>query len=160
MHTFLRMLIVGTVLGVGGVAIVSAATGADPVDGTWKLNVAKSKFSPGPAPQAQTRTYAESAQGVELSFSGVSADGKQMSGKSTYKYDGKDYPITGSPDYDAIALKRIDSNTAKSTQKKAGKAVGTTTRKVSKDGQVMTLTSKGTSANGTPYNNMQVFDKQ
>jgi hypothetical protein len=54
----------------------------------------------------------------------------------------------------------VDANTVTSTQKKAGKAVGTTTRKVSSDGKVMTLTSKGTSASGTHYNNVQVFDKQ
>jgi hypothetical protein len=159
MNTFLRMLIVGTVLGVG-VAGVAAAAGADPIDGTWKLNVAKSKFNPGPAPQSQTRTYVETAQGVTLTFSGVAADASPMSGGSTFKYDGKDYPITGLPNYDAIALTRVDANTVKSTQKRAGKAVGTTTRTVSKDGKTMTLTSKGTSAKGTPYDDVLVFDKQ
>lgn len=160
MHAFLRMLMVGAVLAAGGIAVVSAGAAADPIDGTWTLNVAKSKFSPGPALQSQTRTYAETSQGVSLSYSGVSADGSQISGLSTFKYDGKDYPITGASDYDAIALKRVDSNTVTSTQKKAGKSVGTTTRKISKDGHVMTLTSKGTSVNGTPYNNVLVYDKQ
>jgi hypothetical protein len=75
-------------------------------------------------------------------------------------YCGKDYPITGLPNYDAIALTRVDANTVKSTQKRAGKAVGTTTRTVSKDGKTMTLTSKGTSAKGTPYDDVLVFDKQ
>jgi hypothetical protein len=159
MNTFLRILIVGAALGVG-VAGVAAAAGADSIDGTWKLNVAKSKFNPGPAPQSQTRTYVETAQGVTLTFSGVAADGSPMSGGSTFKYDGKDYPITGLPNYDAIALTRVDANTVKSTQKRAGKAVGTTTRTVSKDGKTMTLTSKGTSAKGTPYDDVLVFDKQ
>jgi hypothetical protein len=35
---------------------------ADAVDGTWKLNVAKSKFS-GTAPKSGTRVYTESADG-------------------------------------------------------------------------------------------------
>lgn len=160
MHTFLRMFIVGAVLSVGAVAMVSAAAAADPTDGSWTLNLTKSKYSPGPAPQSHTRTYATTAQGVALSFSGVAADGSKMSGQSNYKYDGKDYPITGSPDYDTIAVTRIDAYTAKSVQKKDGKTVGTTIRKVSKDGKVMTLTSKGTSAKGTPVNNVLVFDKQ
>jgi len=159
MNTFLRMLIVGVALGVG-VAGVAAAAGADSIDGAWKLNVAKSKFSPGPTPQSQTRTYVKTAQGVTLTFSGVAADGSPMSGGSTFKYDGKDYPITGLPNYDAIALTRVDANTVKSTQKRAGKAVGTTTRTVSKDGKTMTLVSKGTSAKGTPYDDVLVFDKQ
>jgi hypothetical protein len=154
------MFIVGAVLSVGAVAMVSAAAAADPTDGSWTLNLTKSKYSPGPAPQSHTRTYATTAQGVALSFSGVAADGSKMSGQSNYKYDGKDYPITGSPDYDTIAVTRIDAYTAKSVQKKDGKTVGTTIRKVSKDGKVMTLTSKGTSAKGTPVNNVLVFDKQ
>ena len=31
---------------------------SDPFVGTWKLNLAKSKFNPGPAPKSQTRTWA------------------------------------------------------------------------------------------------------
>jgi hypothetical protein len=159
MHTFLRMFIIGAVLGFSGVAMVAAAT-ATPINGTWKLNVEKSKFSPGPAPQSHTRTYAESADGVALSFSEVGADGSHTSGQSNYKYDGKDYPITGTPNFDTIAVKRVDAYTSTSTQKKAGKVVGTTTRTVSKDGKVLTLTSRGTNASGKPYNNVMVFDKQ
>ena len=103
MHVFLRMLIIGAALGVGAVGAAFAADAADPVDGSWTLNVAKSKFSPGPAPQSQTRTYATTDQGVALSFTGVAADGTQTSGQSNYKYDGKDYPISGSPDFDTLA---------------------------------------------------------
>jgi hypothetical protein len=39
------------------------ALAADPIVGTWKLNVAKSKFNPGAAMTTGTRTYAE-AKGV------------------------------------------------------------------------------------------------
>jgi hypothetical protein len=132
----------------------------DPIVGTWKVNLAKSKFSPGPAPRSHTRTYTETPQGIAFRLTGVAADGAPISRGSTFKYDGKDYPITGSPDYDVLALTRIDSNTVKSTQKNAGKAVGTITRAVSKDGKVMTLSSKGTSVSGSPYDNVLVFDKQ
>jgi hypothetical protein len=37
-------------------AIVMAAgalLASDPIIGTWKMNMAKSKFSPGPAPQSE-----------------------------------------------------------------------------------------------------------
>jgi opacity protein-like surface antigen len=154
------MLIIGAALGVGAVGAAFAADAADPVDGSWTLNVAKSKFSPGPAPQSQTRTYATTDQGVALSFTGVAADGTQTSGQSNYKYDGKDYPISGSPDFDTLAVTRIDANTAKSTQKKAGKVVGTTIRKVSKNGKHLRLRSNGTNAAGSRYSNVMVFDKQ
>jgi hypothetical protein len=159
MHTFLRTLFIGTVLAVGGVAEVSAAT-ADPFVGTWTLNVEKSKFNPGPAPKSQTRVYAESADGISMKVTGVAADGKAMSGESNYKYDGKDYPITGSPNYDTLSVKRVNVSTVKSTQKKAGKVVGSTTRTVSAHGKVLTLTSKGTDSKGVPYDDVTVFDKQ
>lgn len=160
MHTFLRTLLVGTVLAIGVTAVASAAGAVEPVVGTWKLDLAKSKFNPGPAPKSQTRMYAATADGIDLTYTGVAADGSAVNGKSSFKYDGKDYPITGSADYDTLSLKRIDANTIESTQKKAGKPVGKTVRTVSSDGKVLTLKSKGTDAKGKSYDNVMVFDKQ
>src|ERR1700722_7374536 len=160
MHKSFPMFVVGVLLSIGSVGLVSAAGAADPTDGTWTLNLAKSKFSPGPAPQSHTRTYATTAQGVALSYTVVAADGSKSSGQSNFKYDGKDSPITGSADYDTLAVTRIDTNTAKSMQKRNGRSRRSTTRTVSKDGKVLALTSKGTSAAGAPFNNVMVFDKQ
>jgi hypothetical protein len=160
MRTLLRTLLVGTVLAMVGPAVALAAAPADPVLGTWKLNLAKSTFSPGPAPKSQVRTYTQTAEGIALAWTAVGADGKESVVKVTFKADGQDYPVTGSPDFDAIALKRVDAFTVESTQKKGGKTVGTTVRTVSKDGEVLTLASKGTSANGVAFANTAVFDKQ
>lgn len=160
MNTLLRTLVIGTVLAVGGSAMASAATATSSVDGTWVLNVAKSKFNPGPAPKSQTRMYEETADGTALSFNGVAADGTAVSGHSTFKYDGKDYPFTGSPNYDTLSLKRVNGSTVKAKQKKAGKVVGTSTRTISAHGKVMTLSSKGTDAKGAAYDDVMVFDKQ
>jgi len=160
MNRIIRTLLMGTVLAVGGGAVALAAEAPNPVVGTWTLNLANSKFNPGPAPKSQTRTYAQTAQGTALTFNGVAADGSAVSGQSTFKYDGKDYPITGSPDFDTLSLKRINGSTVKSTQKKAGKVVGTTTRTISAHGKVLTLSSKGTDAKGMSYDNVLVFDKQ
>jgi hypothetical protein len=156
----IQTLIIGTLLAVGAGTVASAADAPDPIVGTWKLNVDKSKYDPGPGPKSQTRTYAQTADGIALTFKGVSSDGTPMTGESTFKYDGKDYPITGSPDYDTLTLKRVNANTVKSSQKLAGKVVGTTVRTVSADGKTMTLTSKGTDSKGVKFNNKGVFDKQ
>ena len=160
MRTFLKTLLVGTVLAIGGVAVALADSAMDPVVGTWKLDLAKSSFNPGPAAKSQTRAYVATADGIDMMYTGVAADGSAVNGKSSYKYDGKDYSITGSADYDTLSLKRIDANTVESTQKKAGKAVGKTTRTVSSDGKVLTLKSKGTDAKGKAYDNVMVFDRQ
>jgi len=100
------------------------------------------------------------ADGIELTYDTVAADGSATSGKSSYKYDGKDYEITGSSDFDTVALKRVDDSTVESTQKKGGKPVGTTLRTVSKDGKVMTLKLSGKNSKGESYDNVIVFDKQ
>jgi hypothetical protein len=149
------------------VAIVLLAYGspafsqaADPVIGTWKLDVAKSKFSPGPAPKSLTVKFEAAGKGVKLTTDGVGADGQPTHTEYTADYDGKDYPLIGSPVADTVSLKRMDASTSQRTDKKGGKVVQTLTRKMSKDGKSFTVTVKGTNAQGQPVNDMLVFAKQ
>jgi hypothetical protein len=137
-----------------------AAQGADPVIGTWVLNVAKSKFSPGPAPKSESRTYVMAGQEIKATSKGVDGDGKPATGEWTVVYDGKDRPTTGDPDADMLSLKRIDAFTTEFTQKKAGKVVSSGTRAISRDGKVMTITTKGTNAKGQTVNDVAVFEKR
>jgi hypothetical protein len=153
-------LLVGLIVAFGGDAVVSAADVPDPAIGTWTLNVAKSKYNPGPAPRSQTRTYEEAAQGVTWTSKTVAADGSERSVQCTFKFDGKDYPVTGSSIYDTLSLKRINARAVAFTGKKAGRVTETGTRKVSADGKAMTVSMKGTDAKGVPFNAVQVFDKQ
>ena len=136
-----------------------AAFGADNSIGTWKLNVAKSKFS-GTAPKSATRLYTESADGTTLDQKMVGADGKEMSMHVTLTYDGKDHPMTGNPDADSGAGKAIDAHTSDFTLKMGGKVVGSVHRVVSADGKMLTVKNKGTHADGKTYDDTLVFDKQ
>jgi hypothetical protein len=158
MRTFLCTIIFGTALVALGVHV--AAQTADPLIGTWELNIAKSKYNSGPAPKNETRTYVVVGQDIKATSEGVDADGKPTSGQWTVNYDGKDRPATGRPDLDALSVKRIDAFTAEFTQKKAGKVIATGTRVISKDGKVMTITTKGTNAKGQAFNDVEVFDKR
>jgi hypothetical protein len=155
MQTVIKALIVGAILAIG----TSAASAADAVIGTWQLNVAKSTFSPGPAPKSQTRSYAESPQGIVLTTKTVAADGKESTLSLTFKADGKPYAVSGSPDFDTVSVKRVDALTVNSTQMKAGVTVGTGVRTVSKDGKTLTFAQKGTHAGGK-YDDMLVYDRQ
>lgn len=148
------------VLALALVGIEVAAQGTDPLVGTWELNVAKSKFSPGPAPKSETRTYVVAGQEIKASAKGVDSNGKAVTGEWTVNYDGKDRPQTGNPEADMLSLKRIDAHTAEFTQKKAGQVVMTGTRSISRDGKVMTITTKGTNAKGQPVNEVEVFEKR
>jgi hypothetical protein len=90
----------------------------------------------------------------------VAADGKEVTSHTTYQLNGKDFPVTGVTDYDSLSAKRIDSNTAEFTLKKGGKEVGTTSRKVSKDGKTLTTKSNVTTATGEKSDNVLVFDRK
>ena len=158
MKTLLKTMLAGVMVVVAGVAIAAGA--ADTVVGTWNLNVAKSTFDPAPGPKSLTRTYTEDKDGTSLTVSGVAADGSAISQQSTFKYDGKAYSMTGSPDFDALSLKRVNGSTTTSTLMKAGKKVGSTTRTISGHGKILTLSTKVTGADGKPHSIVQVFDKQ
>jgi hypothetical protein len=156
MQTILKTLFVGAILVIG----TGAAFAADPAIGTWKLNVAKSTFSPGPAPKSQIRSYAESAQGTALTVKTTAADGKESTVTLTFKDDGKPYPTSGNPDFDTVSVTRVNAMTTHSTQTKAGATVGTGVRTVSKDGKTLTFAQKGTHAGGAKYDDVSVYDRQ
>ena len=132
---------------------------SDPVVGTWTLNVAKSKFDPGPGATSGTVTFMAAGEGVHVVAEIVAPDGT-MKTDYTGNYDGKDYPIKGAPGVDMVSLKRIDANSSERTDKMGGKAVGTWTRKVSADGKTMTVTYNGTNATGQKVHNVLVFDRK
>jgi hypothetical protein len=156
----LRTLLIGTALACSGSAVALAAEATSLLTGTWNLNLAKSKFDPGPAPKSDSRTYVESAQGVTVTVNIVTASGSAISEHATYSYDGKDYPITGNPREDALSLRRVNARTTIITQKLSGKVVGTETRVISADGKVMTISARGTNANGVPFERVAVYDKR
>jgi histidinol dehydrogenase len=136
------------------------AQGADPRVGTWQLNVAKSKYDPGPAPKSQTLKIEAAGKGEKVTSETVTADGTKATTSYTADFDGKPHPITGSPSADSVTLKRIDAHTTERVDTKAGKTVTTYHRVVSKDGKTMTVTVKGTTAQGQATNNVVVFEKK
>jgi hypothetical protein len=160
MRHLVWMVTLVTVLTLATPAARVWAQGADPLDGTWTLNVAKSKFNSGPAIKSQTRKYEVSGDVVKQTLDGVDASGKPVHMTFSAHYDGKDYPVSGNPDADTIAVQRTDKYSAESTLKKDGKTTLTTVRHVSKDGKTLTMKTTGTNSKGEKVDNVLVFDKQ
>ena len=151
----------GLILATATVSIVSlSAQTSDPLAGTWELNLGKSKFSPGPPPKSETRTYEVTGQQEKMIAKGMDAEGKPTLFQFTATRDGKDYPYTGSPNIDTISLTQSDTFTLTFSTKKDGKVAVTGTRVISKDGKMMTISSKGTNPKGQPVENISVFDKR
>jgi hypothetical protein len=131
----------------------------DPAVGTWKLNLTKSTFSPGPPPKSAILTIEAAGQGLRVTANTTGADGTTITIRYTANRDGKDYRVTGSPDYDTVALTGNQS-TVQGTRKKGGKVVQTYTRVLSADGKTMTVTSTGINASERKINNVAVYEKQ
>lgn len=146
-------------IGVAAAAVVLAL--ASPAQaqsnmGTWVANIAKSTYSPDPAPKSSTLTISASGVTVDL----VPATGPAQ--KWTYggTYDGKPVPVTGNPNADMASRKRLNPNTTETTFTKGGKVTSVNTSVVAADGKTMTITAKGTNAQGKPMLNVQVYEKK
>jgi hypothetical protein len=146
------------------VALWSAAAqgqtqSTDPLVGTWTLDVAKSKFSPGPAPKSITLTFSETADGMKQTSDAVLPDGQTIHQEATAKADGKDYPLSGSPIADTVSFTR-NGNARTRVDKKDGKIVMTYEGVLSADGKTFTVAVKGTNAKGQPVSNSVVYVKK
>ena len=112
--------------------IGSLSAQTDPFLGTWKLNVKKSKFVPGPPRKSETRIVVAGPSGMRVSVDRVNGDGSTQQFEYTTNLDGKSYPITGQAPYgaDSISANLTAPNTIQSTLTKNGKTVATAIRTV------------------------------
>jgi len=157
-----------TTLGVSfalALAAIVATTGgtaaADHWLGTWKLNLAKSRYNPPEmAPKSQTIRRESSDGGLKIVTDGVDAQGKPTHNEYSAKFDGKDYPWTGQVNADTISLLRIDDDYYEAIWKLKGDVTITSNTVVSKDGQTLTTTQSGKDAQGRVVLNMTVYDRQ
>jgi hypothetical protein len=132
---------------------------SNPNLGTWKLNEAKSKISPG-LPKNLTVVYAAAGDSIKCTIDGVDGQGKPTHNEWTGKFDGKDYPVTGDPNSDTRAIKQVDDHSQDLTVKKAGKVTLTGKAVVSSDGKTRTVTISGMDAAGKKVETTAVYDKQ
>jgi hypothetical protein len=123
--------------------------------GTWKLNVAKSTFSPGPAPVSATVVISDDSK---IQYSDDLGEGKTSSWSVTPNSDGTPATITGM-DNATLVEKKVDDRHVEDTWKfgdmtETGKSV------LSKDGKKMTYTLTGTTPDGQEIHNLEIFEKQ
>ncbi len=156
-----RALVVGTLAAIiVALGVSLAAQAPDPILGTWELNVAKSRFSPGPTPRSQTRVMVQDGAVVRATSKGIDSSGNPTSSQWTITYDGTEQKIVGNPEADSQILKRIDPFHTETTIKKGGKVLQTAYREISKDGKTMTLTFKGVNSKGQTVHDVMVFEKR
>src|SRR5439155_3187195 len=150
-------------VGLTFVTNVSAQSKDDPSLGTWKLNVAKSKFTPGPPIKSDTRSYEVQDGWLIVTTETTQASGEKTGVRFAAKFDGKDYPQIGrfAPTVALISYQPVDRRILKYTVKDTtGKITSTNTRTVSADGKTMTIEQRSTDAGGRPVLNVELFERQ
>ena len=149
----------------GALALACALSGQsrDPWFGTWKLNLAESKYSPGPLPRSTLTRIEPWEGGIKYTVDVVTADGEERHIEWSGKFDGKDNTVNGNPYVDTNAIKRVNSHTYRIVAKKDGKATTITTNVISRDGMKRTATATAMNAQltqGENVKNVAVFDRQ
>ena len=134
----------------------------NPLIGSWKLNLEKSKYSPGPAPRSLTLNFVADGANLTNTAEGIDAEGKATKSVFAHIYDGKPHPTTGVPGglYDSSTYTRSDAHTVNFVRSKDGKTVQTGSIVLSADGKTLTVTTEGTGPNGQPIHNVAVYEKQ
>lgn len=153
-------VVLAAVLAIGATAQAQAR---DPWLGTWKTNLAKSTYSPGPKPTVPgtVKMEAVAVDGFKTTIDGTDAQGKPTHTETAGKFDSKDNPVTGAATPNSTsAYKRIDARTFEVTGKVDGKPTVITKVVVSADGKTLTATQTGKNAQGQTVNNVIVADKQ
>jgi hypothetical protein len=151
-----KTILASLVVFLAGFAVCVAA---DLNMGTWKLNEAKSKLSPG-ATRNNTVVYEAAGDSVKITVDGIDNEGKPAHNVWTGKFDGKDYPVTGDPTSDARSYQSVDANTLAMSVKKAGNETVTGRIVVAANGKSRTVTTSGTDSKGNKISNTAAYDKQ
>ena len=133
---------------------------ADPFLGTWKINTAKSTYSPGPAPKSGTVVFTEEGGWLVGKNETVNADGTTTTRTNRYKRDGKPYPFDSAIGKGMISLKLTGERQALSTLKLEGGNTLTFKSVISADGKTRTMTTTGKNAQGQAVKNTVVYDRQ
>ena len=136
-------------------------SGEDPAVGTWKLDLEKSKLDPAIAPpKSSVRTYSAIPGGLKVRIRTVDADGSEHLIESSFSYDGKLHSVTGTPDYDSVAVTRVGRFGSHTSLIQDGKAIGQLERVVSADGRTLTISVQLTTNKGNAERDVLVFDRQ
>jgi hypothetical protein len=130
--------------------------------GTWKVDVAKSRYQPGPGPRSEMLRFEPAGEGFKVSLDGVNEQGPYHS-EGTGKFDGIDVPVVATPARQArftYAFARIDDHTWDIVIKVNGERRILVHNVVSDDGKTMRGVSTAVTNQGLNTSQVVIYDKQ
>jgi hypothetical protein len=140
-------------------AFTTVSAAADPFSGTWRLNTAKSKYDPGPAPDSAMVTI--QSDGVTTTVKTESSfEGKPITVTYKANLDGTPAPMQGSPVADMVSVKKVDEQTREMKSMKDGKTVSESRATVSADGKTATVVGSGLNPKGAKVTFTALYEKQ
>jgi hypothetical protein len=155
-----KLLFLTALLLLVGIAVTSAGAADDPAVGTWKVNLAKSTYSPGPAPKSSTVTIKIENDTETYESEGVDASGNATHGSFSAKLDGTDAPVSGISYADTVSIKRSSPTHFVATLKKGGAVTMTVHVVVAANGKSRTATYSGEDDKGKKEHDVVFYDKQ
>jgi hypothetical protein len=129
----------------------------DPAIGLWKLNLARSSFRLVPIPSVLKIEARE--DGLRVSAATIDAKGTNLHPTVVYKFDGKNYPLVGTPIADTVSARRVNELSSESTWKRDGKVVLKITFVVSQDGRTLTMTRTEADSQARTGDDVMVYDR-
>jgi hypothetical protein len=134
---------------------------ADPRMGTWKLNLAKSKYDPGPPPKSQMLKLEPTGNGgFKWTSDAVGADGQSSHFEVEAKIDGKRYDLRGTTAAISRTYKRVNARTVEAQDTFNGVSSFKFVEEVSADGRTLTTIQTGPNTQGLVRKNVRTYDKQ
>ncbi len=127
--------------------------------GKWIANLSKSQQHENHRFKSAEIRFEISEEVVRIIYTGVNMSGKDESGTSEVRPDGKEYPVKEAPGFVQTAQWQ-GSHILKLSAKKDGNVVGESRYEVSADGKSLTATVKSVDASGRPFDQVIVFDRQ
>jgi hypothetical protein len=130
--------------------------------GSWKADVAKSRYEPGPGPKSETLRFEPVGEGFKVSLDGVNEQGPYHS-EGTGKFDGIDVPVVATPARQArftYAFSRIDDHTWDIAIKVNGERRILVHNVVSDDGKTMRGVSTAVTNQGQIASQIVIYEKQ
>ena len=129
---------------------------ADPLTGRWTLDSSASQFSMR-SPRAWILNVSAHETGMTVEEHLTQADGGAIRVTFAPQFDGRDYPVQGSPIMDSISFVRRSERLLEVCARKAGAISMRDTTEVSEDGQTLTVRFSVFSGEQTVANGRAVF---
>lgn len=129
--------------------------------GTWRLNLDRSSYDPGPAPYRRATMTVEAGDTglVRFAYDFVFPRGGVQHLEWIGRFDGKDYIVQGADEYITYAYRQTGERTHEIIAKLDTRVTATATVTLSPDGRTLTSSTRGRTSRGQDVINITVYDK-